>query len=105
MGQEDYRELSSFLRRFIFRARLLKGMEGLGLLIASIFILFSLGVGVQAVKGIFPYAPLLYTVMSVATLAALLGWTFYQCFRKLSRESTARYRPTAADSSVRIRDR
>ena len=91
MGQEDYRALASFLRRFILRARFVKGMEGLGLVLASALILFALGLGVQAAKGVFPYAPFIYTLLTLIILAALLAWTLYQCFRKFSREGTARY--------------
>ncbi len=91
MGQEDYRELSSFLKRFVRRTRLIKGMEGLGLIAACTLVFFSLGFGVQEIKGIFPYAPVLYSTLTVGSIAVLLGWTLFQCFRRFTDEGTARY--------------
>lgn len=91
MGQEDYRELSSFLKRFILRTRLIKGMEGVALIAVCALIFFSLGIGIEAIKGLFPYAPVIYSALTISIIAALVGWTLFQSFRKLSQEGTARY--------------
>ncbi len=54
MGQEEYQELSSFLRRFIRRLRLLRGLEGLCLTAICALLLFALGAGVFELKEFFP---------------------------------------------------
>ncbi|HEV8342927.1 MAG TPA: DUF4175 family protein [Candidatus Binatia bacterium] len=91
MGQEDYTELSSFLERFVRRLKFLKGLEGLCLVGISLLLLFSLGLGMQEIKLLFPYAPLAYSLLAAALLGLFLGWTLYQCIRRVSRESAAIY--------------
>lgn len=91
MGQEDYRELSSFLGRFVRRLKMLKGAEGLCLTGICLLLLFSLGIGVQEVKAVFPYAPMTYSLLTTALMLLLFGWTLFQCVRKVSQEWAALY--------------
>lgn len=91
MGQEDYKELFSFLGRFTRRLRVLKGIEGLCLIGICLFLLFSLGLGIQEVKAFFPYAPMAYSLFAVILLTLLTGWTLFQCGRRVPRESAAFY--------------
>ena len=91
MGREEYRELSSFLTRFVLRVRLHKGIEGLCLIGVCALVLFPLGLAIQYLKGIFPYAPLIYTVLTVAIAVILVGWTASQCLRKRPKEWSARF--------------
>ena len=91
MGQEDYKELSSFLERFVRRLKMLKGMEGLCLTGICVFLLFSLGLGIQEIKAVFPYAPAVYSAFATALLVLLVGWTLFQCVRKVSQEGAALY--------------
>jgi len=90
MGQEDYRELSYFLERFVRRIRRLRGTEGLCLTGISVLVLFSLGLAVREIKAVFPYAPLLYSLLALVIPLLLLGWTFFQGCRGISREWAAR---------------
>jgi len=78
MGQEEYRELSAFLQRFVLRVRVLKGMEGLFLIGVCALVLFPLGLAVQYIKDIFPYAPLIYRVLTAVSALILLSWTASQ---------------------------
>ena len=57
MGQEEYQELSSFLRRFIRRLKLLQGLEGLCLIAICALLLFALGAGIFELRNFFPYGP------------------------------------------------
>ena len=50
MGQEEYQELSSFLRRFIRRLKLLEGVEGLCLTAICALLLFALGPGIETAE-------------------------------------------------------
>ena len=70
MGQEEYQELSSFLRRFIRRFSLIRGVEGLCLTAICALLLFALGPGVQQLKDFFPYAPLAYSILTALVLLA-----------------------------------
>jgi len=45
MGQEEYQELSSFLRRFSRRFKLLQGIEGICLTAICAVLLFGAGIG------------------------------------------------------------
>ncbi len=91
MGQEEFQELSSFLKRFIHRFKFLQGIEGLCLTAICALILFALGPGVQQIKTIFPYAPLVYSVITGVVLIIAIGWTAVRFFRRLSQEHAALY--------------
>ena len=91
MGQEDYRELSSFLGRFVRRLKMLKGAEGLCLTGICLLLLFSLGLGIQEIKAIFPYAPIAYSMLSAVLLVLLLGWTLFHWCQRVSQERAALY--------------
>lgn len=91
MGQEDYRELTSFLERFVRRLRTVRGLEGLCLSSICILVLFSLGLGVQQIKALLPYAPVVYSLLANALLFALAVWTLFQWRRRLSQERAALY--------------
>jgi hypothetical protein len=104
MGQEEYQELSSFLRRFIRRLKLLQGLEGLCLTAICALLLFALGAGVFELKSFFPYAPLVYSILSGAVLIAVIGWSFFRFLRRLSQERAALYieqkRPTLRNNLI-----
>jgi Domain of unknown function (DUF4175) len=91
MGQEEYQELSSFLKRFIRRFKLLQGIEGICLTAICALLLFALGPGVQQIKGFVPYAPLAYSIVTAAVLCFLLGWTLIRLCRRFSQERAALY--------------
>jgi soluble cytochrome b562 len=91
MGQEEYQELSSFLRRFIRRLKLVKGIEGICLTSICALVLFALGPGVFQLKDFFPYAPLVYSVLTGAVLIAVIGWSLYRFLAGVSQERAARY--------------
>jgi hypothetical protein len=91
MGQEEYQELSSFLKRFIRRFKLLQGIEGICLTAICALLLFALGPGIEQIKGYFPYAPLVYSVLTGAVLLVLVGWTLVRLCRRFSQERAALY--------------
>jgi hypothetical protein len=91
MGQEEYQELSSFLKRFIRRFKFLQGIEGLCLAASCALLLFALGPGIQHLKGFFPYAPVFYSVFTAIVLILVLAWTVYRFLRELSQERAAIY--------------
>ena len=91
MGQEEYRELSTFLARFIRRLKMVKGVEGLCLIGISFMLLFSLGPGIQGIKSFFPYAPLLYSILTAILLLFLVGWTLFRWSRRVPKEWAALY--------------
>jgi hypothetical protein len=91
MGQEEYQELSSFLKRFIRRFKLFQGIEGICLTAICALLLFALGPGIHQIKTFFPYAPLTYSIVSAAVLLFLIGWTVVRLCRRLSRERAALY--------------
>src|SRR5215470_14269105 len=91
MGQEEFQELSSFLKRFIRRFKFLQGIEGLCLTAICALLLFALGPGVQQIKTIFPYAPLVYTIVTGVVLLIAVGWTAMRFFRRFSQERAALY--------------
>jgi hypothetical protein len=91
MGQEEYQELSSFLKRFIRRLKLLQGLEGLCLTAICAVLLLALGAGVFELKNLFPYAPLAYSVVTAVVLAAAIGWSVFRFLRRLSQERAALY--------------
>jgi hypothetical protein len=91
MGQEEFQELSSFLKRFIRRFKFLKGIEGICLTAICALLLLAVGPGVEQIKTFFPYAPLVYSVITAATLLGLIFWTIIQLARRFSQEHAARY--------------
>ena len=91
MGQEDYRELSSFLVRFIGRLKWVKTLEGLCLIGISLLLLFSLGLGIREIKAVFPYAPMVYALLTAVLLLLLLGRMLFQWLRRISQEWAALY--------------
>lgn len=91
MGREEYQELSSFLKRFNRRFKMLQGVEGFCLTAVAALLLFALGPGIQQITGFFPYAPLVYSVLTTSVLLVLTGWTVIRLLRRLSRERAALY--------------
>ena len=91
MGQEEYQELSSFLKRFIRRFKLFQGIEGLCLTATCALLLFALGPGVQQIKSFFPYAPVASSSVTAAVLLFLCGWTVMRLCRRFSQERAALY--------------
>ena len=91
MGQEEYQELSSFLRRFTRRLTFVQGIEGVCLTAACALLLFALGPGIHALKQFVPYAPVVYSALSALVLAVMAGWTVFRFFRRLSQERAALY--------------
>lgn len=91
MGQEDYRELSSFLERFVRRLKMLKGAEGLCLTGMCFLILLSLGFAIKEIQGLFPYLPLVYSLLTAALLVALGSWTLFRWSQRVSEEWAAHY--------------
>jgi hypothetical protein len=91
MGQEEYQELSSFLRRFVRRFKLLQGIEAICLTAICALLLFALGPAVWQIKNFFPYAPLVYSVLTGTVLLALFVWTAIRLCRRFSQERAALY--------------
>jgi Domain of unknown function (DUF4175) len=91
MGQEEYQELSSFLKRFVRRFKLFQGIEGICLTAICALLLFALGPGVQQIKSFIPYAPLAYSVVTGAVLLFLVTWTVIRLCRRFSQERAALY--------------
>ena len=91
MGQEEYQELSSFLRRFSRRFKLLQGIEGICLTAICAVLLFAAGLGIYQLRQLLPYAPIVYSVVTGLVLLAAIGWTLYRFLGRLSQERAARY--------------
>ena len=91
MGQEEYQELSSFLKRFIRRLKLLQGLEGLCLIAICALLLFALGAGIFELRNFFPYGPLAYSILTGMLLVAVIGWSIFRFLRRLSQERAALY--------------
>ncbi|HME60689.1 MAG TPA: hypothetical protein VKH62_05520, partial [Candidatus Binatia bacterium] len=89
MGQEEYQELSSFLRRFIRRLRLFQGLETLCLIAICAALLFGLGAGIFEIKTFFPYAPLAYSMLAAAVLLCVVAWACFRCLRRFPQERAA----------------
>ena len=83
MGQEEYQDVSSFLRRFTRRLKFLQGIEGLCLTAICTLLLFALGAGVFELKSYFPYAPLAYFIITAIVLLAVIGWTLFHFLRSI----------------------
>jgi soluble cytochrome b562 len=91
MGQEEYQELSSFLRRFTRRLTLVQGIEGFCLTAVCALVLFALGPGINELKQFVPYAPLAYSVVTAVVLLVMAVWTIFRFIRRLSQERAALY--------------
>ncbi len=91
MGQEEFQELSAFLKRFIRRLKLFQGVEGLCLILVCALLLFALGPGVREIIRFFPYAPVAYAALSALVLLIAVGWTLLRLTRKFSQERAALY--------------
>src|SRR5262245_10165857 len=91
MGQEEYQELSSFLKRFIRRFKLFQGIEGLCLTAICALLLFALCPGIEQIKSFVPYAPLASSIVTGAVLLFVVGWTVVRLCRRFSRERAALY--------------
>src|SRR5262245_64207682 len=91
MGQEEYQELSSFLRRFIRRFKLLQVIEGLCLTAICAVLLFALGPGIEQIKSFVPYAPLAYSIVTGTVLLFVVGWTVVRLCRRFSQSCVALY--------------
>ena len=91
MGQEEYKELSSFLRRFVRRVKIFKEAEVLCLAGICLLLLFSLGLGIQEIKIFLPYAPMAYSILTISLVVLLIGWFLFQGFRRISQEWAAHY--------------
>ncbi|HWP23856.1 MAG TPA: DUF4175 family protein, partial [Candidatus Binatia bacterium] len=91
MGQEEFQELSSFLRRFIRRLKWLRGVEGLCATAIAALVLFAMGPGVDRLKDHFPYAPLAYSILTGLVLLAVIGWSLFRLLGRFSQERAALY--------------
>jgi len=78
MGQEEYQEISSFLRRFSRRFKLLRGVEGICLTAICAVLLFAAGLGIYQLRQLLPYAPLVYSILTGIVLLAVIGWTAFR---------------------------
>ena len=90
MHEEDYRPIGNFLQRFVDRLRRTQGLEALCLAGTALAVLAALGMGVDAVKELLPYAPLAFSLLSVATLLAVAGVTLLRFLRSRSLSWAAR---------------
>ena len=91
MGQEEYQELSSFLRRFTRRLSLVRGIESLCLTAVCALLLLALGPGVKQLSHLLPYAPVVYSAITGLVLVLMAGWTIYRFARRPSQEHVALY--------------
>lgn len=89
MGQEDYQELSSFLRRCLRRLKLLQALEALCLIGICALLVFALGAGVVELQTFFPYAALLYSGLALLVVAAAVGWSVFRLARRVPPERVA----------------
>src|SRR5512142_44055 len=91
MGQEEFQELSTFLKRFIRRLKLLQAVEGLCVVLVCALLLFALGPGVTQITRYAPYAPLAYSILTAAVLLVAVVWMLLRLARRLSQERAALY--------------
>lgn len=90
LHEEDYRPIDDFLRRFVERLRRVQGLEALCLAGTALAVLTALGLGVDAVKEFLPYAPLFFSLLSVATLLGVAGLALLVFLRRRSLPWAAR---------------
>ena len=88
--EERYRQIDDFLRRFVQRLRTVRVLEALSLTGAAVAVLLALGVAVDAVKELLPYAPLAFSLLSAGTLLALIGFTLLRFLRPFTPDRAAR---------------
>ncbi len=91
MGQEEYQELSSFLKRFSRRFKRLQGIEGICLTAICAVLLFGGGLGVYQLRQLVPYAPLVYSLLTGIVLIGAIGWTLWRFLGRMSQERAALY--------------
>jgi soluble cytochrome b562 len=91
MGQEEYQELSSFLKRFSRRFKLLQGIEGICLTAICAVLLFGTGLGIYQLRQLLPYAPLVYSICTGLVLITATAWTLGRFLGRLSQERAALY--------------
>lgn len=90
MHEEDYRPIDDFLHRFVNRLRRIQGLEALCLAGTALAVLAALGLGVDAVKALLPYAPLAFSLLSIATLLVVTGFTLLRFLRSKNLSWAAR---------------
>ena len=90
MHEEDYRPIDDFLQRFVNRLRRIQGLEALCLAGTALAALAALGMGVDALKELLPYAPLAFSLLTIATLLAVTGFTLLRFLRSRSLSWAAR---------------
>ena len=90
MHEEDYRPIDDFLRRFVDRLRRVQGLEALCLAGTVLAVLAALGLGVDAVKQVLPYAPLVFSLLSIISLLVVTGVTLLRFLRSRSLSWAAR---------------
>ena len=92
MGQEDYQELSSFLKRFIRRFKFLQGVEGLCLTAICAVVLVRSRPGRSADQESFSPTRRWFTAsLTAVILVVAIGWTLLRLLRRLSHECAAVY--------------
>ena len=91
MGQEEFQELSAFLRRFTRRLKLLQVIQGLCLVFVCLLVLFALGPAVRQIIRFFPYAPVAYSILTATVLLVAVVWTLARLMRRFSQERAAVY--------------
>ncbi|HVO93383.1 MAG TPA: DUF4175 family protein [Terriglobales bacterium] len=70
---------------------MIRGFEGLCLTGICVLLLFALGPGVAQLKDFFPYAPVVYSALTVLVLLAVIGWTVYRFLGRFTPERAALY--------------
>lgn len=90
MHEDQYQQIRDFLKRFIWRCRAVGVMEAVCYLGAGLAVVFGLGLAVDLLKGPLPYAPLVYSVLTAATLLVLLGAVLFRFFQPKKLEWAAR---------------
>ena len=90
MGQEEYQEISSFLKRFSRRFKLLRGVEGICLTAICAVLLFATGLGIYQLRQLLPYAPLAYSILTGIVLLVAIGWTAVSLSRPVYRKNGRR---------------
>jgi len=102
MGQEELPRLSSFLRRFIRRFKLLQGVEGLCLTAICALLLFALGPGIEQLKNVLPYAPLAYSMLTGLVLLGAIGCRLAVFSAAVTRTSRALHRAETTQAAQQL---
>lgn len=90
MGEREYTEVCAFLQRFIERCKGIKAAEGLCLTGIVLLLFLALGLGVEQLKGMLPYAPVVFSALFLGSLAFVCGLTLLRYLRPYTREWAAR---------------